>query len=393
MSDLTGKFSGLGEQLTANHEEIMSALDTIATALGAPPPDPTTTLADLLTAITETNTLLAGIRTDMNDQLTAIFNTVDTINNNASLNAQRLISVLLQTACPCDDTVPVLPPDLGTTPIDATDIAKCQRIQYFIDLFRSWTVNVAAAIGGAGSISSFQINNLLQLTLLDVDITTGDLTSMATSTRDGIVGQIASAIGASSASAINTGLFTAITDSGNLEAMRQALYGVTTAADGKAAIDSAIDDLGLDPLIGGILKSMFYSAWPNDIYSDVPVVDASAYDGEICVPPLEAACATNTTFTTSEGQIQAQWLNTTLAPYCVDSGDLNSPLLSLTLASYEITIVDAGGLIHVTQFGGAPGFIDTEPPCTVDSSTGYTEFYILSGTSFHVEVCATPAEL
>lgn len=289
MSDLTGKFGALGEQLTDNHDEIMSALDTIATALGAPPPGPTTTLADVVSALTDTNTLLTGIRADMNEKLDFIFNTVDAINNNASLNAQRLISVLLQTACPCDDTVPILPPDLGTTPIDATDIAKCQRIQYFIDLFASWGVNVAANIGNSGSISSFQIDNLLSLTIDDVGITTGELQlPMPTGTRDLIVGQITSAIGASSAGAINGGLFSAVTSSGNLEALRQALYGATTAADGKAAADSAIDGLGLDPLIAGILKSMFYSAWPNDIYGAVPVVDASGYDGTICAPPVDS---------------------------------------------------------------------------------------------------------
>lgn len=292
MTNLSGKFSSFEDQISSNHTEIMNALDTIATALGAPPPGPTTTLADVVTAIEAGNTILAGIRSDMNTKLDAIFNTVDTINNNASLNAQRLLSVLLQTACPCDSDVPILPPDLGTTPTSADDIAKCQRIQYFIDLYRSWVVNVAAAIGNSGNISSFQINNLMQLTLGDVGISTGELKGgMPTSIRDGLVGQIGTAIAASSASAINTGLFTAITTTANLEALRQALYGVTNASAGKAAADSAIDGLGLDPLIAGILKSMFYASWPNDIYSDVPIVDASAYDGEVCAPPSEG-CTT-----------------------------------------------------------------------------------------------------
>lgn len=284
MTDLNTKFTALEDQLTTQHGEIINSLDTIATALGAPPPGPTTTLADVVTALTQTNTILNGIRSDMNGYLLEIFNTVDAINTNASLNVQRLLATLLQTACPCDADVPLLPPDLGTTPTSATDQAKCQRIQYFIDLYRSWVITIAQYVGNQSSISSFQVNNLLQLTLGNVDITTGELKSgMPTSVRDSIVGQLASAVGSVGATEVDSTLFDAMS-TGELEALRQALYGVTNAADGKPAADSAIDGLGLASWAASVLKTMFYSAWPNDIYSDVPAVDASAYDGTICAP-------------------------------------------------------------------------------------------------------------
>jgi hypothetical protein len=284
MSDLTGKFGGFEDQITSNHAEIMNALDTIATALGAPPPGPTTTLDDVVTALTQTNTTLAGIRSDMNTKLDYIFNTIDAMNNNASLNAQRILALMLQTACPCDATIPLLPPDLGTTPIDATATAKCQRIQYFIDLFRTWVINVGQYVGSQGSISSFQINSLMQSQLADRSITTGQLaTGMPTSTRDQIASLLSSAVGSVGASTVDSELFNAMITA-NLETLRQSLYGTDNAVDGKDAFDAALNTISMTDWARTILVAMFYSSWANDIYSDTPIVDASAYDGTICAP-------------------------------------------------------------------------------------------------------------
>jgi hypothetical protein len=287
MSDLTGKFTTLEAQLSSQHTEVINGLNSILAALGAPPSGPVTTLDDVITAIGQTNSLLTAIHTDMNSYLLGIFNTLDTMNNNASLNAQRLFTFLLQTTCPCDTTVPLLPPDLSTTPISATDAAKCQRIQYFIDLFRSWVITTAVFIGDNGSISSYEINVLLASTLADVSITTGQLYGgMPTTTRDGIISLITQAIATLGASAVNGGLFDAINDTANLNAMRQALYGADNASAGRTALIDALEPLISEPFFG-IIVSMFYSAWPNDIYSDVPAVDASGYDGTICAPASE----------------------------------------------------------------------------------------------------------
>jgi hypothetical protein len=284
--NLEQKFDEFESQVATQHGELTEALNAILTALGAPPPGPTTTLEDVVTAIEATNTLLTAIHSDMNSYLLSIFNTLDTINNNASLNSQRILNTLLQTACPCDSTVPLLPPDLSTTPTDAANLAKCQRIQYFIDLFAGWVISIGVYVGEMGSISSFQIDNLLAIQIGDAGISTGQLSvPIPTSIRDSIVGQITSAVSAGGAESVNEGLFTAMTNPENLDGMNQSLYAVNNATAGRASFDAMLDSLvGMNEPYLTMIRTMFYSAWLNDIYSDVPVVDASAYDGSVCAP-------------------------------------------------------------------------------------------------------------
>jgi hypothetical protein len=267
MSDLTGKFTALETQLTTQHGEIMDVLNTIAYALGAPPTTPSINLADVVAAISTTN-----------DLLTDIFNTVDSINNNASLNAQRLLTLLLQTACPCDDT-PLLPPPLDTLPIDLEDEAKCQRIQYFLDLFSSWVILCTVYLNDNGSISSFQVNNLLSGVMLSVGISSSELNAIPTSIRDSLTTALNTN---GTPSAINASIFDVITNGTVLADMRQALYAQDNAADGSNAAKDAIDMTG-GPY-ANIISTMFYSGWPNVMYGTEPEVDASGYDGSICAP-------------------------------------------------------------------------------------------------------------
>jgi len=295
MTDLEAKFTAVETQLAGQHTEIMAALASIGAALGAPPTTPTATMDDLLEAIQMTNSILTTMLTTSNSHLLAIFNTLDTMNNNASLNSQRILNTLLQTSCPCDTTVPLLPPPLGTTPISAESLAHCQRVQYFIDLFAGWAIDVGRYVGEMGSISSFQIDNLLAIHVGDVGITTGQIADpMPTAVRDNIVGQITSAVSASGAESVNTGLFMAMTNPDNLDGMRQALYGEDNADAGRAALDDMLDSLvGMEDPYTSMIRTMFYSAWLNDIYGDVPIVDASAYDGTLCDPdPEETGCHT-----------------------------------------------------------------------------------------------------
>jgi len=267
MTDLEAKFTAVETQLAGQHTEIMAALASIGAALGAPPTTPTATMDDLLEAIQMTNSILTTMLTTSNSHLLAIFNTLDTMNNNASLNSQRILNTLLQTSCPCDTTVPLLPPPLGTTPISAESLAHCQRVQYFIDLFAGWAIDVGRYVGEMGSISSFQIDNLLAIHVGDVGITTGQIADpMPTAVRDNIVGQITSAVSASGAESVNTGLFMAMTNPDNLDGMRQALYGEDNADAGRAALDDMLDSLvGMEDPYTSMIRTMFYSAWLNDI--------------------------------------------------------------------------------------------------------------------------------
>lgn len=393
MSDLTGKFGGFEDQIASNHTEVMNALDTIATALGAPPPGPTTTLVDVVTALTQTNTILQGIRSDMNDYLLEIFNTLDAMNNNASLNAQRLLATLLQTACPCDTTTPLLPPDLGTTPIDATAQAKCQRIQAFIDLYRSWVIYIAQYVGNSGSISSFQVNNLLQVVLRNVDITTGQLASgIPTSTRDTITGLLSSAVGSVGAVVVDSALFDAMV-SANLEAMRQALYGTDSAVDGKSAFDAVLSTLTIPSWTVVILRTMFYSSWANDIYSDVPIVDASAYDGTICEPPITECYnfdSSAVTMTTGPNTVHFEaivWPNDAIFPAISETGGTvgSAPIWStMDLFGWRIRCTIGATTVYLNTSGSHSLGSDV---WTCDVHTTLMSMVTGEGSEFSVEMC------
>jgi hypothetical protein len=279
MSDLTGKFGALSTQMATQHTEMMDALNTIAYALGAPPSAPTITLEDVVTAITETNTLISGIRSDMNEQLTAIFNTLDTINNNNALNAQRILAIMLQTACDCDSTTPLLPLPIDTTPIELANDEKCQRIQYLLDLFRSFVIVTGSYLALNGNITSSQVNSLLSSVLAEVDITDTELNDMPVSTRNSITYLLNSE---GTPGDVNAALFYAINSTDLLIDMRQALYSEDNASAGHSAVIAAIG--AYEPYPDGVLSAMFYSGWANVMYGALPVIDASMYDGDICDP-------------------------------------------------------------------------------------------------------------
>lgn len=298
MSDLTGKFTGFEGQISDNHTEVMAALASIIDSLGGVPTSPTTTLDDVATLLTNINSNLVNMRAAdalfyaaTNSLLDQIATNTDTIITNNALNAQRLLTLLLQTACPCDDTVPLLPPPLSTLPTELANDAKCQRIQYFLDLFSSWVILCTVYLNDNGSISSFQVNNLLSGVLLSVDIVDSELNAIPTSTRDYITTALN---GVDSRSAANAAVIDALNSGTVLADMRQALYANDNAADGSNAAKNAID------MSGGpyayIISAMFYSGWPNVMYGDTPVVDASGYDGTICAPDepvvLTESCGT-----------------------------------------------------------------------------------------------------
>ena len=365
MSDLTGKFGSFEDQIASNHTEIMNALDTIATALGAPPSGPTTTLDDVVTALTETNTILSGIRSDMNDQLTAIFNTVDTINNNAALNAQRTLAALAQLYCPCDATAPFLPPPLDTTPTSAEGQAKCRRVQFFTDLFITYITRIANYVNSGAAISGRALNDALQGVLGGQGISTGELATAAIpeSVTSTAVDQLANQIIVDGRANVRYGLL-GITTLEVTRAIQLALYGATNAADGKIAADAAFATALTGNKYYEIFQTLFYSAWANDTYSDVPVVDDSIYDGTICVTTLpeitECTTYSSTRITADGHEFEAIILPPTSEFYdWAIAGDYQGWTLQIKTGTegrgVRLVWLDSGGTLHLvpTQAPGA----------------------------------------
>ena len=284
ITNLTDKFAAFQLQSATQHTELMAALNTIAFALGAPPTTPTTTLADLALILTSIN---ARMLTTVN-QATAIATNTDTIINNNSLNTQKLLRVLLDTACPCTSDLPYLPLPIDVTPTELTDTAKCQRIQYFLDLFRIWVVEVGVKLGQQLDISSDQTNRILQNTLADAGVVGGQLnTGIPTQSLNQIAHYIAVSIDSRGGSLTGSGMFGLFADGSVALTLSQALYLTNNAGAAIAAFHTALNEMVLSEWIVALLDAMFYGAWANDMFGTVPVVDASAYDGSACAPPGE----------------------------------------------------------------------------------------------------------
>ena len=279
MSDLQAKFDRIDEVLVSHNLGLNDMLAAILTALGSAPTD---TFATLITAINQTNTLLETLIDQNNTNLVAINNTLDIINSNASLNAQRMLTLMLQTACPCDTDAPLFPLPLDVLPTEHIPNAKCQRIQYFLDLWVSWVIQVGAWMHQHSGISSFQIANMQALTLLSIDITDSELNVMPTGTRDAIAYILN---GSGSTAIVSAALSDGVLGSTMITDLRQALFAEDNAAAGHAAALSVLS--AYEPFPDGIFSAMFYSGWANIMYSALPVVDASEYDGDLCVPAEE----------------------------------------------------------------------------------------------------------
>ncbi len=373
MSDLSGKFGSFEDQIASNHTEIMDALNTIAFALGAPPTTPSTNLGDVVAAITITNGLL-----------TDIFNTVDSINNNASLNAQRLLTLMLQTACPCDATVPMLPPPLLPTVTELEAEAKCQRIQFFLDMYASWVISVVVYLNDNGTISSFQVDNALALTFGSIPLDDGDIRPIPTGIRDSLTTLLNTS---GSPSAINASIFDELTTGTVIADMRQALYAEDNALDGSPAAKAAA--LASGGPFASILAAAFYTNWANAIYGDLPVVDASGYDGSICAPPDEIVCATCNA-PTFDVNWKCTWNGTAIESLLASGNDIT---LRRDLAEYAVTVISSSSNVEIVSFSdtGDPDISVQVAPCTVMKVTGSNHVvYAQSANSFSIQICANP---
>src|SRR5262245_25174279 len=171
MTNLSDKFADLQTQLATQHAALITALSTINTSI-----------TDMSTAIQgkidTTNLQLEGVNgtlSSLADLLDQINVNTDTIINNGSLNAQRLISAIAATSCICDPNVPLLPPPTDTTPISLEDEAKCKRIQYFYDLYTTWIAHISQYITNTAAIVGGVPTSLLASIISDQSITDGEL--------------------------------------------------------------------------------------------------------------------------------------------------------------------------------------------------------------------------
>lgn len=251
-------------------------------------------MSDLQAKFSTLETQLAAQQADMMILLLNIFNTLDVMNSNNSINAQRIIAALAQNACPCDPDAPLLPVPLEDTPYAGTDAELCQRIQYFVDLMRlGWGLNMASYLSVSGGINSSAVYNFLAQALIDVSIADGEIASPTpVAVRDQIANAMLLGAGELGASEFAAELGDMFRDTALWASVIDALYGAGYASSAASAYAGAINASSYGSLHKSVAIAMFYSAWPNSIWAALPVVDASSYDGEACGSGIGASCLT-----------------------------------------------------------------------------------------------------
>jgi hypothetical protein len=308
MTDLANKFATFESQVSTQHTELMEALNSIAFALGAPPTTPTTTLADLSTQL---NALIDGIaliysaNTTYHASTLALLGQINTNTDlmltNNSLNAQRLLTAILATACACPSDVPFIGPPLDVTPTDLVDEDKCRRIQYYLSIF-SALIDGIANYGGTGAmVTSAVLTEILYAAVVGGALVGGEVGAVGgppgivVGAIVGIIGALIGALGSSyifqmsaqwHQSPLPEQLLAALYAADSADAGANAFYAVINASD--------VLNNPYKPLI----NALFWNGWANDMYSATPVVDDSAFDGSICLPdsPCQTLTSTPTTF-------------------------------------------------------------------------------------------------
>lgn len=290
MTDLNSKFVALEDLLSTNNTAVTTALDAILEALGAPPVSPGVTLANVVTALNAMTTAQAAQHLELMDVLGLINTSTDTIINNNSLNAQRTIAAILATFCPCTTGVPLLAPVIDVTPTSLADQAKCRRIQFYLSVFSNWMGKIAN-YGGAGAfITGDVVGTLLGLAAAEAGIVAtgvevGTVLGPPGMVLGAVIGLIGGAIGIFGASVLGD-YVTQYNAPAVQSALLAALYAATTADEGQTAFQSVIG-ANFSAIPAGIINALWWSAWSNDLYSGVPTVDDSAFDGTICAPPAD----------------------------------------------------------------------------------------------------------
>lgn len=294
MSNLEAKFEALEAQLAAQAVLVNNSLDAIIEALGGVPPTPTTTLADVYSLLTTINSNISAAKSAdstfyaaMIDIASLIMGNTETMINNNSLNTQRLLAAILSTACPCTTTAPPLPPPLSVTPTPLVNDAKCRRIQFYLSVFSTWLFDIA----NYGSTGAMVTGGILFELLSSAELAAGlVIAGGEAGTIGGIPGAVVGAIIGLIVAAIYTFGGTQLVNWANdftgapvQSALLAALYAASNADEGQTAFQGVVS-ANFSAIPAGIINALWWSAWSNDLYSDTPVVNDSAFDGTICAP-------------------------------------------------------------------------------------------------------------
>lgn len=287
MSDLNTKFDGVRQQLAEQHDDTQTALNAILTALGAPPPAPGATLADVLGALNQIAVQLAGLRLDMSSQhaaqlaeLQTIGVTLDIINNNASYNTQQMLLGLAQLdPCKsCELPTYELPP-LLVSPI-VVNQEHCAKMQALIFALLRFTIKLDLISSLGAGFNTNTISGAFDEILTELN--TAQSATINLPSFNELLQIVAACVQYVAANIFGSyslqSSFVSIKND-----LLMPLYNATNAEAGRAAYRAFIDSTTLPNPVKAVLTSIGYISLFNLYYSDAEI-NTTGFDGTICAP-------------------------------------------------------------------------------------------------------------
>lgn len=283
MTNLTDKFTAIDVHLAQRHQEVIVAINALLTALGAPPPEPGATLADVVGGLNQLHAQLATLQTAL---ITQHMELKDTFTRNTQL---LLIGLSALDPCkPCDVPSYQLPP-IDATPV-AVDQEHCKRVQALLYAILRFCVKLDV-LSSLGTGFNPQIISAA-FTEVITEINAAQSLTISLPSFGEILTLVASCVAfvASNIFAGNTlqGSFMSIQDS-----LIAPLYAATTAEAGMAAYRAGIDASDLPSAIKAVLKAAGYISLFNLYYGNTPI-NLAGFDGTICAPDPLANCFATT---------------------------------------------------------------------------------------------------
>lgn len=283
-------------QLAAQHTATAAKLDALITALGAPPPTGTVTLADVLSAIELTNsrlTTLAGylstIATQSNLTRVALDSFIDDWNSgsgglqyleNIMFAVQDARRAIIATACPCTGDNPVLPAPGNTTPFPtAEQQLKCKRAQRFVDWFlQEVLIRVMDTYSTYGFVGTAAIGAVLTVALVALAPETAGASLLPTVA----IASIVALLGSLSSSMLG-GIVSYYNTTPVKQTLISAIYNAPSAVEAKSSFDTSIDTFTSIPSpIRAVWKALALQLFFDQTFDLTRTIDVAGYNGTVC---------------------------------------------------------------------------------------------------------------
>jgi len=391
-----------------NTGEVIDAINALTAALGGTPTAPTITLADVTAALGTSNLILAAIRSEQATQATAalsVLNSIDlslaTMLENNAANTKYILAALYATFCGCATGALPLAPPLIVTPTELPPDEKCQRIQFYISVFTSWLSKIATYTAATGGITSDVLGTLLALAATEAGlVASGAEVGSVLGPPGVVVGAIVSLIAGAVYLVGSAFLNDYIVDFNSpifQSDLLNALYAANSAEEGQVAFENALVPY-FSAVPAAILAALWWSQWSNDIYSTTPVIDASAFDSTLCVPPeLECYEFVGESVTMHTGSSEATFVGIV---WPNDAVFVATDVSGATTATGAIwTTIDIYGWRLRALTGTCTAFLNTDASHALDGSqwtcdvhTTLVSVLNTSNEAFSLEICR-PLEL